>query len=597
MYKAAKEKNPELINIGKKWSKDEENLLLRRIKENKSHIDISVEFKRTVGGISSRLREIAVKAYNDDEPIEIIELYTGISKETILDEVQRNKLKIESKKCKKKVNKMACTNEEYGFDLDKEIDKAFEKIYVEPYEPKKENKIYVPEEPVIPETKPKKQVQLYELNVEQKAVIEEVDAGHNVFITGPGGTGKTFLIRHICRHLEAKNKKVAITSLTGMASLLIGDGARTIHSWSGLGIGNRAVEESFQFIRVKHKKAREAWRETNTLIIDEISMMSDDFFEKLDAIAKLLRNSDKPFGGIQVLCFGDFYQLPPINTKFVFESPKWNEVLDYIVPLETIYRQKDPVFQRLLNEVRVGTVSDETDRLLKSRIGLDFSKEEIQPTKIFTRRAMVDKINKEGLDAIKGESRTYTISTKGSCSSTSIKSAIEKMDDNAQYEKELVLKVGAQVMLIANINVEAGLVNGRLGIVTKFIEAHTEMVDKLNKLGLMERVPVKVSEKVCVRFKDGKEVEIGIHEWKLENYESVSRNQIPLILAYAITIHKSQGSTLDSAYIDIGSSVFEYGQAYVALSRVKSLDALYLHDYSRSAIRAHPKVREYYESI
>jgi len=292
------------------------------------------------------------------------------------------------------------------------------------------------------------------------------------------------------------------------------------------------------------------------------------------------------------LCFGDFYQLPPINTKFVFESAKWNEVLDSIVSLETIYRQKDPVFQKMLNEVRVGVVSDETDRLLKSRIGLDFSKEEIQPTKIFTRRAMVDKINKEGLDAIKGESRTYKITTKGSCSSTSIKSAIEKMDDNAQYEKELVLKVGAQVMLIANINVEAGLVNGRLGIVTKFLEAHIDIIEKDNK-----KVPVQIPEKVCVRFKNGQNVEISSHEWKLENYESVSRNQIPLILAYAITIHKSQGATLDSAYIDIGSSVFEYGQAYVALSRVKSLDALYLHDYFRAAIRAHPKVREYYESI
>ena len=591
MYKVAKEKNPELINIGKKWSKDEETLLLRRIKENKSYIDISVEFKRTVGGISSHLKHIAVKAYNDDEPIELIELYTGIPKETILEQVERNKSKIESKNGKKKVSKMACTNEEYGFDIDKELDKAFQKTYVEPYETKK---VYIPEEPVIPETK---QAQLYELNAEQNAVIEEVDAGHNVFITGPGGTGKTFLIRHICRHLEAKNKKVAITSLTGMASLLIGDKARTIHSWSGLGIGNRAVEESFQFIRVKHKKAKEAWRETDTLIIDEISMMSDEFFEKLDAIAKLLRNSDKPFGGIQVLCFGDFYQLPPINTKFVFESAKWNEVLDSIVNLETIYRQKDPVFQKMLNEVRVGIVSDETDRLLKSRIGLDFSKEEIQPTKIFTRRAMVDKINKEGLDVIKTEARTYKISTKGSCSSTSIKSAIEKMDDNAQYEKELVLKVGAQVMLIANINVEAGLVNGRLGIVTKFIDAHTEMADKMNKNGIPVKVPVQHPEKVRVRFKNKQEEEIGIHEWKLENHESVSRNQIPLILAYAITIHKSQGSTLDSAYIDIGSSVFEYGQAYVALSRVKSLDALYLHDYSRGAIRAHPKVREYYESI
>jgi len=537
MYSKAREKNPELENIGKKWSSYEETILLQRIKEQKSHADISVELKRTLGGIISHLKELAIKSFIDDEPIEIIEKLTGLSEEKILEALEKKKHKSEKKN--------------------------------------KEKKTFTIEEPVIPDAKPVTKWPIYNLNEEQLAVMKEIDDGHNVFITGPGGTGKTFLIRHICRHLEEKGKKVAITSLTGMASLLIGDGARTIHSWSGLGIGNRSVDESFQFIRQKHKKAREAWRNTDILIIDEISMMSDEFFEKLDELAKLLRwETEKPFGGIQVLCFGDFYQLPPINTKFVFESARWNEVLDSIVCLNTIYRQKDPLFQKVLNEIRVGKVSDETDRLLKSRIGLDFSKEEIQPTKIFTRRAMVDKINKEGLDAIKSEATTYNIVTKGKASTDSIKNGLTKMDESAQYEKTLVLKVGAQVMLIANTNIEAGLVNGRLGLVTEL-----------------------KNNSVHVRFKNGQDVEIGPHEWKLEGHENISRNQIPLVLAYAITIHKSQGSTLDSAYIDIGSSVFEYGQAYVALSRVKSLDALYLHAYSRSSIRAHPKVVEYYESL
>jgi len=572
MYKHAKEKNPELLNIGKKWSKDEEILLLKHIKDKKSHYDISVDFKRTLGGITSHLKSMAAKYYNDDEPIEIIEIITGISKEVILEVVERQKKKSESKK--------------------KVVDtKVVDTKVVE-------NKIYVPEEPIIPTYKQCITKALYNLNEEQKAVLDEVDAGHNVFVTGPGGTGKTFLIHHIRKHIEAKGKKVAITSLTGMASLLLGSGARTIHSWSGIGIGNRSVEDYFNFIKIKHKKAREAWRSVNTLIIDEISMMSDEFFEKLDALARLIRwCPNKPFGGIQLLCFGDFYQLPPINTKFVFESAKWNEVLDSIVPLETIYRQKDPVFQKILNEVRVGIVSDETDALLKSRLGLDFSKEEIQPTKIFTRRDNVDKINKESLDKIEKEAKTYKITTIGTVSSESIKNALERMDNSAQYDKELVLKVGAQVMLIANIDQEQGLVNGRLGIVTGFKEAHVDIVEKENKNGIMVKVSVQIPEKVCVRFKNGQIVEIGAHEWLLEDNESIGRKQIPLILAYAITIHKCQGSTLDSAYIDIGSSVFEYGQAYVALSRVKSIDALYLHAYSRNAIRAHPKVIKYYNSI
>ena len=175
---------------------------------------------------------------------------------------------------------------------------------------------------------------------------------------------------------------------------------------------------------------------------------------------------------------------------------------------------------------------------------------------------------------IQGEERMYKVFTKGKVSTDSIKNALERMDNSAQYQNELVLKVGAQVMLIANVNQEEGLVNGRLGIVTE-----------VNAISVM------------VRFKGGYDTKIDMHEWKLEDNDKISRNQIPLILAYAITTHKCQGSTLDSAYIDIGSSIFEYGQAYVALSRVKSLDSLYLHAYSRKAIRAHPKVIEYYESL
>jgi ATP-dependent DNA helicase PIF1 len=414
------------------------------------------------------------------------------------------------------------------------------------------------------------------LNEEQQSVLDEVNEGKNVFVTGPGGVGKSFLIREIKRQLESKGKKVAITSLTGMAALLIGPEARTIHSWAGVGTGSRSVSDMYQFIRKCQPKIREAWRTTNTLIIDEISMMSDELFEKLDELGRLLRwKPEVPFGGLQIICLGDFYQLPPINTKFVFESPMWEQTINTIVFLDTIYRQKDPIFQKILNEIRIGEVSDETDRILKTRIGLDFSKEVIQPTKIFTRRDIVDFVNKENLDKLTGETVTYKSITKGKVNTDAIKNAIKKMDSNSQYIEELKLKIGSQVMLITNLDQDSGLVNGKVGIVKECKATY-----------------------VLVQFKGNEyTTEIKYAEWKVEGYETVSRNQIPLILAYAITTHKSQGATLESAYIDIGRSVFEYGQAYVALSRVKSLEALYLHDYDRKAIRAHPKVVEYYKSL
>ena len=280
-------------------------------------------------------------------------------------------------------------------------------------------------------------------------------------------------------------------------------------------------------------------------------------------------------GGIQLVFLGDFYQLPPINSTFIFKSDLWSEIIQSIIVLDEIYRQKDPIFQKILNEIRIGNVSDETDILLKSRLNLDYSHELIKPTKIFPRRDIVDIINRESLELIKEEPIKYNAITKGKANTESIKKGLLKLDKDASYLSELTLKVGAQVMLITNIDQEAGLVNGKVGIVVRCYPSS-----------------------VNVRFNGSNEdISIKYHSWVLEGHESISRNQIPLILSYAVSIHKIQGATLESAYIDIGNKIFEGGQAYVALSRVKSLDSLYLHSYNKSSIYSNSDVKEYYDSL
>ena len=434
------------------------------------------------------------------------------------------------------------------------------------------------------------------LTGEQCAVIHHLMEGENIFLTGGGGVGKSYLLSAIftefpglMRRIKGQEKtRIQMCALTGCAALLLGTKAKTIHSWAGIGLGKGTVQELYIKI-TRNGRAKKNWQTTDLLIIDEVSMMTAELLDKLNEIGKKVRGNKKPFGGIQILLVGDFYQLPPVNkgseeTVFAFESNAWKETIHTILELTHIQRQKDEGFQKILKEARMGKLSKESCQEIRKCQGRPWQENKIRPTLLFPRRYEVDKINDANLKALMGEHHKYQarLAYDGKLPKNfteldeGFQNALAKFDMNAPYSEDLELMENAQVMLIANIDPGAGLVNGSRGIITGFCPT--------------THLPT-------IEFMNGLKRQIGPHSWPIESYEFVSRSQIPLRLAWACTIHKSQGASLDSALIDIGAGNFEYGQAYVALSRVKSMEALYVHDFSPNVFKAHPKVKQFYEAV
>ena len=431
------------------------------------------------------------------------------------------------------------------------------------------------------------------LNDQQQAAFEAVRSGRNIFLTGPAGSGKSYLIRHIVEWAQSANRKISVTAMTGCAALLLGCKAKTVHSWASIGLGRGDVNELFNTINGKAYLKRR-WTQTNILIVDEISMMTPELFDKLDDLGKRLRKSMKPWGGIQLILCGDFFQLPPVNKgmagdvlvgRFAFESAAWNKANLLPVLLTKIERQLDDSFQTVLNECRVGKPSEKTIEILKGRQGQDWKSKIIRPTLLFSRNADVDSINDKNIAALEKPLHVFDAKTIVGPNSEHpdadvptcevLDRLVQRLDNDANYNIRLELCVGCQVMLIHNVDVDAGLVNGSRGVVLDF--------DPCN-------LPI-------VQFMRGGPVVVGLHQWDCADSPCVHRTQIPLRVAYAITIHKSQGATLDCALVDIGSSTFEYGQAYVALSRVRDIESLYVWNLNPQKIRAHPTVQTFYEGL
>ena len=439
-----------------------------------------------------------------------------------------------------------------------------------------------------------------ELSKEQQLAFDKYVQGHNIFITGPGGSGKSALIKMINKHAHSQFKDIQVTALTGCAAVLLNCKAKTLHSWAGIGLGNGTIEELVTKIK-KNKFAKALWRQTQVLVVDEVSMLSLKLFNMLNEIGKAVRGNFKPFGGIQIIFSGDFFQLPPVGDKeepdtqrFCFESEDWNSVFprECQIQLVKIFRQTDEIYSSILNQIREGKIKRKSNDLLLQYVERPFAANLVaEPTKLYPTRNKVENINNTKMASLQGLEREFKIKyikdiemTKNDrikrleFTDKDIQMELDFLAGNLICEKEMKLKIGSQVMCIVNIQSDTGIevCNGSQGIVTDFCE-----------FTLCPRV----------KFNNGIEKVMGRHVWASDKIPGIGVSQVPLILAWALTIHKSQGATMDAAEIDVGSGIFECGQTYVALSRVKSLDGLYLTSFDAKRIRINKKVKEFYESL
>jgi len=404
----------------------------------------------------------------------------------------------------------------------------------------------------------------------------EIDGNHRFVLGNFLVTHNTAVIKMFMKVYQ-HSRQIAVTSTTGTSALLLN--GTTVHSYLGIGYGNGTVKSIVEKICL-WSWLKKRWVELDCLFIDEISMMDPEVFDKLEEIARIVRRSVAPFGGIQIVLSGDFLQLPCVGSNsFCFEAKCWNKCINKTVYLNEIMRQGDNIFQEVLNKIRVGKIDTQVKKVLNSRIGVKLNNDYgIKPTGLYSHNSDVDLINDEELDNLASDGRQfyeYKMDTVVYSGVTNKTAALEKFKKYCTAPEILQLCVGAQVMLLKNLDIPNGLANGSRGVVTSF-----------------------VSDIPKVRFLNGEERIIEQNVWEIEeNDKKILRaQQIPLKVAYAISIHKSQGCSLDYAEIDL-SCVFEYGQSYVALSRVKSLEGLSIIDINYDYIQAHPKATAYYESL
>ncbi len=397
----------------------------------------------------------------------------------------------------------------------------------------------------------------------QETALSILKTGANVFLTGEPGAGKTYVINKYIHWLEAAGLNVAVTASTGIAATHVG--GLTIHSWSGIGTRDTLTRGDLDIISSNERLAKRI-KKTQVLIIDEISMLDGKLLDMVDVICRTIRFSTEAFGGIQVVCVGDFFQLPPISrmgdmTRYAFESKAWENLRPLICYLTEQFRQEDELLLSLLASIRKGEIEDEHFSLLKEQT--DITYEDIEPTRLYTHNADVDVVNANKLAELSNSLSSFKMSGRGS------KILQESLMRNCLSPVKLDLKIDAMVMCTKN-NFEAGYVNGTLARVVAFDNyAGYPIIETTDKRKItIEPVNWEIAE-------DGKII--------------ASIEQLPLRLAWAITVHKSQGMSLDAIEVDLSKS-FVYGQGYVALSRVRSLAGLKVLGMNPQALQVDPKI-------
>ncbi|XP_041805675.1 ATP-dependent DNA helicase PIF1 [Chelmon rostratus] len=409
-----------------------------------------------------------------------------------------------------------------------------------------------------------------QLNKEQAAVLSAVLSGKNVFFTGSAGTGKSFLLKRIMGSLPPKS--TFATASTGVAACHIG--GTTLHNFAGIGSGSAPLEQCVEL--AQRPGVLQHWTSCRHLIIDEVSMVEAQFFDKLESVARSVRRSTEPFGGIQLIMCGDFLQLPPVSkgkekAGFCFQARSWRKVIQLNMELTEVRRQTDQSFISLLQAVRVGRVTEEVTAKLMESAYHQIERDGILATRLCTHKDDVELTNENKLRQLPGSVRVFE-------ALDSDPALVKTIDAHSPVSRLIQLKVGAQVMLTKNLDVARGLVNGARGVVVAF---------ESGKHGLPR-----------VRFLCGVTETLKPERWVFKSGGGIhlSRQQLPLKLAWAISIHKSQGMTLDCVEISL-ARVFESGQAYVALSRARSLEGLRVMDFDPRVVRADPDVLVFYKRL
>lgn len=390
--------------------------------------------------------------------------------------------------------------------------------------------------------------------------------GQSVFLTGAPGAGKTYVLNEFIRQMARTGKNVAVTASTGIAATHIG--GTTIHSWSGLGIKDFLSEWDIERLKTTDRLVKR-YNAADVLVIDEVSMLHGARLDMVNQVAKLLRKNEAPFGGLQVVLVGDLFQLPPISrggepVDFAHLSAAWQALAPKVCYLTEQHRVgAGDTLLDLLDAMRRGDTNELHEMALKERLGVP-RPSDVVVTRLYSHNVDVDSINQRHLKDINQHAKLFEMSVNGQAAKA------EQLAKSVLAPAQLELKIGAEVMFVAN-NFAGGYVNGTRGRVVDFVD----------------NLPL-------VRLASGREIKVELHSWKLEEdgRTRAEVSQLPLRLAWAITIHKSQGMSLDAAEIDLSRS-FTPGMGYVALSRVRSLDGIYLAGINQMALVLHPAIYEF----